>query len=47
MKTEENKYMSPEVRVIVFEASALICTSVTPSAQSEGYEDGDTTGWYN
>lgn len=43
--TEEKKYVAPEVRVIDIAANALICTSA--SAQSEGYEDGDITGWYN
>lgn len=37
-------YESPESTVIEIDTDTLICTS--PGGQTEGYDLGDTSGWY-
>ena len=40
---KKKTYLAPEVKVVEIEQTDIICQS----GDTEGYNEGDTSGWYN
>lgn len=44
---QRKPYAQPQIKVAEINCASIICTSDDSEEQTEGYEDGDTSGWYN
>lgn len=44
---QRKPYAQPQIDVVEIKSVSLVCTSGEHEEQTEGYEDGDTSGWYS